>query len=76
VVFNLTGLYHNDATYGNCKNVTWNPVGESMMFEDFDKFPIFVITNQTEVDILIHDVSLMYIVIYSRKSSVLHYCVY
>ena len=49
------GLYHNDATYGNCKNVTWNPVGESMMFEDFDKFPIFVITNQTEVDILIHD---------------------
>ncbi|XP_071175603.1 nicastrin-like isoform X1 [Mytilus edulis] len=49
------GLYHEDKNYGNCQNVTWNPVGHGMMFEDFDKFPIFVVINQTEVDILIQD---------------------
>lgn len=54
----ISGLYHEDKNYGNCQNVTWNPVGHGMMFEDFDKFPIFVVINQTEVDILIQDVSL------------------
>lgn len=50
------GMYRNDSDYKNCKSVVWNPVGSSMMYQDFG-IPVFVLQNETEVNSAIHDVS-------------------
>ncbi|KAL5020567.1 hypothetical protein ScPMuIL_003459 [Solemya velum] len=43
------GLYADDPDYKNCQKTTWNPVGKAMMFQDYS-LPIFVLTNQTEIN--------------------------
>ncbi|XP_064618285.1 nicastrin-like isoform X2 [Liolophura sinensis] len=48
------GMYRNDSDYKNCKSVVWNPVGSSMMYQDFG-IPIFVLQNETEVNSAIYD---------------------
>ena len=54
----LVGLYHNNPTYGSCKAQEWNPRGNSLFYEDFT-FPIFIVTNKTEIDYLIHSVCII-----------------
>ncbi|KAJ8316120.1 hypothetical protein KUTeg_006134 [Tegillarca granosa] len=48
------GLYNDDSEFGHCKTVAWNHNGTNLMYQDFN-IPIFVLTNQTEVDFLIND---------------------
>ncbi|XP_077985651.1 nicastrin-like [Glandiceps talaboti] len=48
------GLYTEDLNpdYSDCKTRTWNPWGSGISFADYD-FPIFALTNITEVQSLI-----------------------
>ncbi|XP_070549321.1 nicastrin-like isoform X2 [Ptychodera flava] len=48
------GLYteNKHPDYSHCKKTEWNPLGSGLSFEDYD-FPIFVMTNQSEVNNLI-----------------------
>ena len=50
-------MYKGHPDFEGCKDVTWNPGGNNMMFHDIS-FPIFILTNTTEVDFIINNVSL------------------
>lgn len=52
----LKGLYQDKDEYKSCSNVTWNPVGDGMMFQDWS-IPIFVLTEESDVHFLIEKVS-------------------
>ncbi|KAL4228444.1 hypothetical protein ACF0H5_011490 [Mactra antiquata] len=43
-----SSMYKNSTDYGSCSKVDWNPVGESLMFQDLG-IPIFVFTNYDDV---------------------------
>ncbi|KAL3885712.1 hypothetical protein ACJMK2_025758 [Sinanodonta woodiana] len=47
------GMYQG-TNYSGCQSIKWNKEGQGMMFEDFD-FPIFILTNQTEVELIIEE---------------------
>ena len=49
-----TGVYKG-TEYEGCKTTSWNPDGSNMMFQDLS-FPVFLLTNETEVNFAIHDV--------------------
>ena len=52
---NSTGMYKGHEEYEGCKMTSWNPDGSNMMFQDLS-FPVFLLTNETEVNFAIHDV--------------------
>lgn len=51
---NQHGMYKGHPDYEGCKDVTWNPGGNNMMFHDIS-FPVFILTNTTEVDFIINN---------------------
>ena len=49
-------MYSDSAEYRDCQKTRWNPQATSFMFKDFG-FPVVALTNETEVDVLIGQVS-------------------
>ena len=52
----FVGMYKGHPDYEGCKDMKWNPEGNNMMFQDIG-FPIFILSNTTEVDFIINNVS-------------------
>jgi nicastrin len=48
------GAYSGDPKYGNCQSVTWNPLGNGLMFEDIP-FPVLSLVNLTIAEFLMNE---------------------
>ena len=64
-----SGMYKN-TDYEGCKTTSWNPDGSNMMFQDLS-FPVFLLTNQTEVNFAIHDVRSLLKIFYAHHPTFL-----
>ena len=53
---NSLGMYKDRQEYKDCRMQEWNPLGNSLMYEDYN-FPIVALVNYTEVQFLKDDVS-------------------
>ena len=51
----MSAGYYHGKEQGNCKLVTWNPMGDGLLFENLD-IPIFSLTNPSDVDTIIKKV--------------------
>ena len=49
-------MYKEHDEYKDCRVQEWNPLGNSLMYEDYN-FPIVALVNYTEVQFLKNDVS-------------------
>ena len=49
-------MYKDRQEYKDCRMQEWNPLGNSLMYEDYN-FPIVALVNYTEVQFLKDDVS-------------------
>ncbi|ELT99023.1 hypothetical protein CAPTEDRAFT_123566, partial [Capitella teleta] len=47
-------MYSGNSTYAHCSNVTWNPDGDSLVFQRFD-FPIGILKNWTQIEFMIEN---------------------
>ena len=68
---NSTGLYKGHEEYEGCKMTSWNPDGSNMMFQDLS-FPVFLLTNETEVNFAIHDVRSLLKIFHANYPTFLH----
>ncbi|XP_050415969.2 nicastrin isoform X1 [Patella vulgata] len=47
------GAYYKNDSYKHCKSVKWNKPGEALYFTDYHDFPMFAISNISDLNILI-----------------------
>jgi len=54
LVYIVAGMYRN-TNYSSCAAVTWNPVGNGLMWADLS-LPVFILTSQADVTFIIEQV--------------------
>lgn len=47
-------MYAENSTYGHCRNISWNPHGNGMAYNDYP-FPIAILRNITHIDFIINE---------------------
>ena len=52
-------MYTDDPTYRHCKNNTWNPESSELLFDDSTDLPISLLLNDSNVEFLINQVSIL-----------------